>query len=103
MVFHPREGAASIDRRTVLRGGALVAAAALGGGALAACGSRPPRANSAPKLQLSRPDNPVTLPRYPELQPIADGMQPEKGATLRLYNYDEYISPDVTKAFGKKY
>ena len=41
----------------------------------------------------SRKDNPA----------IADGLQPEPGATLRLYNYADYIGPGVVKAFEKKY
>ena len=34
---------------------------------------------------------------------IADGLAPEKGATLQLYNYADYIGPEVVKRFEKKY
>src|SRR4051812_29618390 len=37
-------------------------------------------------LQLASPDNPVTWPIHADNKPIANGLSPEKGATLRLYN-----------------
>ena len=33
---------------------------------------------------------------------IASGLQPEKGP-LQFYNWDQYINPQVVKAFEKKY
>lgn len=55
------------------------------------------------ELPLARPDAPVTLP-LPETNPmIADGLQPEENATLRLYNWDQYIWKKVVDDFGKKY
>jgi spermidine/putrescine transport system substrate-binding protein len=33
---------------------------------------------------------------------IADGLKPETG-TLRIYNFDSYVSPDVVTAFEEKY
>ena len=36
-------------------------------------------------------------------KPIADGLAPEKGATLQLYNYADYTSPDAVKSFEDKY
>ena len=53
-------------------------------------------------LPLARPDDPLTLPIYADNKPIASGLQPEKGP-LQLYNWIEYINPDVVKAFEKKY
>ena len=44
----------------------------------------------------------MTLPIYADNKPIASGMQPEKGP-LQLYNWIDYINPDVVKAFEKKY
>ncbi len=37
-----------------------------------------------------------------QTDPIADGLQPEKGP-LRVFNYDSYVSPDVIAAFEAKY
>jgi spermidine/putrescine transport system substrate-binding protein len=85
--------------------------AALGGPALlealAACGSSqttgsgPGATTSA--LKIATPATPVTWPIYDNNPPIDAGLQPEQGATLRLYNYAEYIGPAVVKAFEKKY
>src|SRR6188768_3977635 len=36
-------------------------------------------------------------------KPIADGLAPEKGATLQVYNYADYLSPDAVKSFEEKY
>ncbi|HEX8927699.1 MAG TPA: spermidine/putrescine ABC transporter substrate-binding protein, partial [Actinomycetota bacterium] len=36
-------------------------------------------------------------------RPIKPGLQPERNATLRLYNWEDYINADVIKAFERKY
>jgi spermidine/putrescine transport system substrate-binding protein len=100
MTFHPRENRGS--RRQFLTLGALAAAA--GTGVLAGCGRR--RDESAPptdQVALSRPDKPATLPLHSDVPAIKDGLAPEKGGTLKIFNYPEYLSPDVTKAFGEEH
>jgi spermidine/putrescine transport system substrate-binding protein len=100
MTFHPRENRGS--RRQFLTLGALAAAA--GTGALAGCGKR--RTESAPptdQVALSRPDRPATLPLHSDVPAIKDGLTPEKGGTLKIFNYPEYLSPDVIKAFGEQH
>ena len=86
--------------------------AALGGPALlealAACGSPTPSAAkgsrpTASTLKIATPSTPVTWPIYTDNPAIANGLLPEKGATLKLYNYADYIGPEVVKAFEKKY
>jgi spermidine/putrescine transport system substrate-binding protein len=86
--------------------------AALGGPALlealAACGSPTPAApkgsGATPsKLKIASPSTPVTWPLFKDNPAIAGGLMPEKGATLQLYNYADYIGPEVLKAFEKKY
>ncbi len=37
-----------------------------------------------------------------KVDPIADGLKPEKGP-LKLFNYADYVNPDVIKAFESKY
>jgi spermidine/putrescine transport system substrate-binding protein len=103
MTFHPRENfGAPATRRQFLRLGAL--GAAVGTGALAACGrDRPNATASKDPFVLSRPDRPATLPLHDDVKAIADGLQPETGGTLKIFNYPEYLSPDVLKAFGKEY
>ncbi|MET0911264.1 MAG: spermidine/putrescine ABC transporter substrate-binding protein, partial [Ilumatobacteraceae bacterium] len=49
-------------------------------------------------VKLSRPDDPVTLPTFDDNVAIADGLPVETG-TLKVYNYEQYISPDVLAAF----
>jgi spermidine/putrescine transport system substrate-binding protein len=86
--------------------------AALGGPALlealAACGSPTPTvakgsSPTASTLKIATPSTPVTWPISKDNPAIASGLLPEKGATLKLYNYADYIGPEVVKAFEKKY
>lgn len=104
MAFHPREGRpASPTRRQFLQLGALAAIA--GTGALAGCGRQRPAQPSAtaPQIVLSRPDRPTRLPLHSDVPAIASGLTPEKGGTLKVFNYAEYLSPDVIKKFGTQY
>jgi spermidine/putrescine transport system substrate-binding protein len=98
-----------IPRRTFL---SRMTLAALAGppalGALAACTKQQPGAvagpsdSAAPPLKIASPATPVTWP-VDKAALIADGLMPEKGATLQLYNYADYIGPKVVKRFEKKY
>src|SRR3954452_9009020 len=93
-----------INRRSFL---GRMSLAALGGPALlealAACSSDNPGvstpgsgSSSSPAFKIASPSTPVTWP-VDEAALIADGLQPEKGATLKLYNYADYIGPGVVK------
>src|SRR4051812_3850312 len=82
----PRPGP---SRRQLFQRAALLSVGAPTLGAfLEACtrstpsGSRPTGA-----LTLAAPDHPVTWPISKANAPIANGLKPERGATLRLYNY----------------
>jgi spermidine/putrescine transport system substrate-binding protein len=100
MTFHPKENRSS--RRQVLALGALAAAA--GTGVLAGCGERRREPTTAPEqIALSRPDKPATLPLHSDVPAIKDGLTPEKGGTFKIFNYPEYLSPDVVKAFGAQH
>ncbi len=61
--------------------------------------------SSAPptKLQIASPQNPVKWPINPGNEPIASGLEPEANATLRLYNYPDYLNKAVLKDFEKEY
>jgi spermidine/putrescine transport system substrate-binding protein len=76
-----------------------------GGALLAACGDRnqAARDGQAGGIQLASPANPVTWPIQSGNQPIADGLPPERNATLKVYNWTDYIYKDVVKEFEKKY
>jgi len=90
-------------RREFLARAALLAAAAPTLGAfLQACSKSGP-SSSAPTLTIAAPDKPVKWDIPDDNKPIADGLAPEKDATLQLYNYADYLSPDAVKSFEEKY
>jgi spermidine/putrescine transport system substrate-binding protein len=95
------------SRRSFLRNSALTAAAAPSLGAfLASCssaGGALPGSTPSTTLKLASPKNPVKWPIYDDNKPSADGATPEQHATLRLYNYADYIDPAAIKSFEKKY
>ena len=90
-------------RRQFLARAAILAAGAPALGAfLQACSKNAP-SPSQPSLTLAAPDNPVKWDIGDDNKPIADGLAPEKGATLQLYSYADYTSPDAVKSFQDKY
>jgi spermidine/putrescine transport system substrate-binding protein len=91
-------------RQFLARAGLLALAAPTFGSLLVACGSGPPGSDgSTPSLTLARPDSPVTWDIADDNQAIADGLAPEQGATLKIYNYADYLSPQAVKAFEERY
>src|SRR5271166_808046 len=106
--MHPREGwqpdgsrrRPDLSRRQALRRG-LAAALLAGGGAsvLDACAPYLVGANNIP---LPRPTHPVSW-SVPGTKTIANGLQPEKGATLQVYNWVAYINQACVNDFAKKY
>jgi spermidine/putrescine transport system substrate-binding protein len=110
-----------ISRRSLLRrGGALAAAAGLSGG-LAACENttEPVAAGNtgsggkgllgdptaggrvdAAGIPLARRDYPVILPRIGDT--VKSGTAPERGGELKIYNYADYLDPATIKEFGKQ-
>lgn len=90
-------------RRQFLARAAILAASAPALGAfLQACSKSGP-SSSQPSLTLAAPDNPVTWDIADDNKPIADGLAPEKGATLQLYSYADYVSPDAVKSFSDRF
>ncbi len=98
-----REEGGAISRRQLLGAGASVALGAV----LAGCGSNSSGgsggASSSGGIPLPRQNAPVKWPIYSSNKPIASGLQPEKGATLQLYNWVAYINEATIKNFCKKY
>jgi spermidine/putrescine transport system substrate-binding protein len=70
---------------------------------LAACGSDSGGSASGATPTIPAPTNPVRWPLSEKFPAIESGLTPERGSTLRLYNYADYLSPGVIKAFEKKY
>jgi spermidine/putrescine transport system substrate-binding protein len=50
-------------------------------------------------IPLARRDYPVTLPKVGD--PVKAG-KPESGGELQVYNYPDYLNPEVIRAFGKQ-
>ena len=106
-----------VSRRRLLQASAL---ALPGAWALAACARDQPMsgptgatsaggsasgsaAPSAGGIPIASPQNPIKWPINPGNEPIASGLEPEANATLRLYNYPDYIDKGVVKGFEKEY
>src|SRR5215218_4720735 len=96
---------ARMSRRAFLSRSAATALAVSGGVLLSACGQRDETgaAPGATGPQLASPDNPVTWPVPADAGRIADGLAPEQGATLRVYNWTEQIYKKVVQDFEKKH
>jgi len=90
--------------------------AACGGGAQTTVGGNSPAASGASGANqfgsggiagapypLARPDAPVTWTIPSDNQPIDSNMPPEKGATLKIYNWPYYLAPSLMKSFEQKY
>ncbi len=75
--------------------GTLLAACGDGGGGGGTTGT-------TTELKIATPSTPVTWP-VDESLIIESGLTPEKGSTLKVYNYAEYLSPRVIKNFEKEY
>ncbi|MEX1046088.1 MAG: spermidine/putrescine ABC transporter substrate-binding protein [Actinomycetota bacterium] len=102
--MHPRwkPSPEPINRRDFIRRSAATAAGVpLASAILAACGKpgNGPRSN----IRLARKDSPVRWPIYDDNKPIPSDLPIEKGATLKLYNWDQYIYKAVLDDFAKKY
>jgi spermidine/putrescine transport system substrate-binding protein len=52
---------------------------------------------------LPRSDAPVTWNIPADNQPIASGLPPETGATLKIFNWGYYLKPSIMKEFGQKH
>ena len=89
-------------RQFLARAAILAAGAPALAAVLQACSKSGP-SSSAPSLTLAAPDSPVTWNIADDNKPIADGLAPEKGATLKIYNYADYLSPQAIKSFEDQY
>jgi spermidine/putrescine transport system substrate-binding protein len=110
--MHPRERPTT-RREFLIRAGLTVGALSGADALLSACGGS---ANSAVTtsgsgggalmgpggIPLARRDNPVTLPLYQDNEPIAAGLNLEKGP-LNLFNWAAYINPATVKKFEKEH
>jgi spermidine/putrescine transport system substrate-binding protein len=111
---HPRERRSGMSRRDFLRSSMGAAALLPSASAVLTACARPGEETQAGAvgtggLDLGGPypiatmDAPVTWTIYDDLQPIDDALQPESGATLHIYNWDQYIWKKVVERFCAKY
>ena len=120
---HPKDRS-GLTRGQLLRGAAAAAAGVGVAGGLAACENTTtpiglecapgaggesgtplvePKPVGPAGLPLPRTDNSVTWAIVDDNRPIADDLQPESGATLRLFNYADYIWPRLMRRFEHQY
>ncbi|HZC69158.1 MAG TPA: hypothetical protein VE442_00545 [Jatrophihabitans sp.] len=93
------------SRRQFLHRAALLSRGVPSAGALLEACTRSSSVGTTPtgSLTLAAPTHPVTWPISKHNKRIVDELTPERGATLRLYNYADYIAPGVDKQFEKDY
>jgi spermidine/putrescine transport system substrate-binding protein len=105
LTFHPREGwvGPGMSRRTFLAAAAATGLAGVAGCSSSGGSNASSTTTSTEPLALPRPNNPVTWPLYSSNTAIADGLEPEHNATLKVYNWVAYINQKDLDAFGKKY
>jgi spermidine/putrescine transport system substrate-binding protein len=115
MQRHPREGWKAahelverqvgnpVSRREFLRRSAGTAIALPTLASILASCTNPRAANQSAinNFNVATPDNPVTLPLVGSA--IPDGMQPEKNATLQIYNWSDYFWKHIIDDFCAKY
>lgn len=70
---------------------------------LAACSKPGEGGTGAEGYPLARPDSPVTLPFNDDVPMIADGLAVEKGATLKIYNWADYMWKKVINDFCEEF
>ncbi len=119
---HPKDRS-GLTRGQLLRGAAVAAAGVGVGGTLVGCenttepvavgcedvgaGAGSPLVEPKPLgpggLPLPRTDNSVTWSIVDDNPPIADDLPPETGATLKIFNYPDYIYPALLRRFEKRY
>lgn len=104
---HPRERGGfwgPLSRRDFITRSAGTAFALSGAAALLeACGKGTPVAPKSTGFPLARPNRPVRWDIFADNKPIADGLQPEQNATLKVYNWSDYIYKKVLRDFQKKF
>lgn len=93
----------ALPRRSFLHGAAGSALTLAAGGALAGCAQNPGLVETPTDAQLVSPENPATWPVNDDNPPIAGGLRPEQNATLRVYNWEDYLAPEVIEGFQKEY
>jgi len=103
--FARRAPSGPIGRRSLLKVMLAAGAAPALADLLAACSSSgsPGAAGSAAAPKIPSPTNPVRWPLSTKYPAIKAGLKPRRGSTLKVYNYADYLGPQVIKSFEKEY
>jgi spermidine/putrescine transport system substrate-binding protein len=96
-------GRRRMGRRTFLRRAGAASLGLSGIAALAACTDEATVAAKRAAFKLARPADPVALPIFEDNPPIADGLEPEQGVTLKIYNWEDYVWKKVVSEFAEEY
>jgi spermidine/putrescine transport system substrate-binding protein len=67
---------------------------------LAGCGSP---SDAAKGVTIPAPTNPVRWPLSTKHTPVKPGLRPQRGSKLKIYNYADYLGPQVIKDFENTY
>src|SRR2546425_960716 len=93
-----------MSRREFLRASALAAAGLPSAAVLLdACTRAPERAPSTVRLGGWPSSGTITLPLHSDNPSIEAGLSPEKGATIRIYEWRQYLSKAVVESFARTY
>jgi len=95
-----------LSRRRFLQSSAGTALALPSLSAILAACSKPGEdgaGNGGEGYPLARHDNPVTLPLHDDIPAIEDGLDIEKGATLKIYNWADYMWKKVINDFCEEF
>ncbi len=92
------------DRRAFLRASAATAAGlALPSALLAACTKAATTSGGGPVAPDATGGSGIAWPIDEDHLPVPSGLEPEQDATLRIYQYRDYLSKRVLDAFERKY
>lgn len=81
----------------------MAAGIALPSALLAACARAATTAGSGPAAPGATGASGITWPMDDDHLPVPSGLEPEKDATLKIYQYREYLSKRVLDDFERKY
>src|SRR5512132_768578 len=93
-------GRMPITRREFLRTAAAVAGPTMAGSLIAACAAG---RSARRRIPLVRQDRPVAWGIHDDNLPIPSDLPVERGATLRIYEWRQYLSNDVLDSFVRRY
>jgi spermidine/putrescine transport system substrate-binding protein len=89
-----------ITRREFLRTAAAVAGPTVAGSLIAACATG---RSARRRIPLVRQDRPIAWGIHDDNLPIRSDLPVERGATLRIYEWRQYLSNDVLDSFVRRY